>query len=111
MASVTSGSATDSLEVVTIREFADKCLHQFQVLAKLENELRSQTIKAVEDATENWRSQEQLQRFRLWSGNIGVFAEGHASLDYRVRNSENARQLMIDFLRTLLLALSTGPSY
>lgn len=26
-------------------------------------------------------------RFRLWSGNLGVFQDGHASLDWRLRGS------------------------
>jgi hypothetical protein len=33
----------------------------------------------------------QLSRFSLWYSNIGVFAAVHASLDYRLRTSAEAR--------------------
>jgi hypothetical protein len=32
---------------------------------------------------------EVFGRFRLWAGNLGVFQDGHASLDWRLRESTN----------------------
>lgn len=51
---------------------------------------------------------EQLARFNIWASNIGVFAHGHASLDYRLRDSPEAKTLMIQLLEGLQWFLKRG---
>ncbi|KAF2198217.1 hypothetical protein GQ43DRAFT_170342 [Delitschia confertaspora ATCC 74209] len=46
-----------------------------------------------------------LVRFKIWAGNIGVFAPGNASIDYRLRNDEDVSDILrvlLDRLRELL---------
>lgn len=57
---------------------------------------------------ENFPAEDQLGRFRIWAKNIGVFAEGHACLDYRLRDSAEVRLLMIDQLETLQSSVLRG---
>ncbi|KAF4614364.1 hypothetical protein G7Y89_g15373 [Cudoniella acicularis] len=54
-------------------------------------------------------AQDQLTRFNVWANNIGVFAHGHASLDYRLRDAPDILDLMmqqVGVLRANLEALS-----
>ncbi|KAF1810425.1 hypothetical protein P152DRAFT_491441 [Eremomyces bilateralis CBS 781.70] len=66
---------------------------------------------ALADATDEERTQlglaveEQSQRFNIWTGNIGVFADPKASLDFRLRGSEPVHRLVISQLRILLTFL------
>jgi hypothetical protein len=53
-------------------------------------------------------AEDQLARFKIWAGNIGIDAEGHASLDYRLRDSSQARALMLDLLESLQSHLQRG---
>ena len=52
--------------------------------------------------------EDQLARFNIWAGNIGVFAEGHASLDYRVRDNDDLRDLILSFFDALKDLLGRG---
>lgn len=54
--------------------------------------------------------EDQLARFRIWANNIGVFASGHASVDYRLRDSPEAKSLMIQLLEGLKRFLGRGNS-
>ncbi|PVH91950.1 hypothetical protein DM02DRAFT_309352 [Periconia macrospinosa] len=45
--------------------------------------------------------EEGAARFRIWAGYLGIFADFHASLDYRVRDSELVKSLCLSQLRTL----------
>ncbi|KAH7142889.1 hypothetical protein B0J13DRAFT_556150 [Dactylonectria estremocensis] len=56
----------------------------------------------------------QLARFNRWSGNIGVFAGGYGSLDYRLRENERiqnrVRLLLKELQECLQEALGAGTS-
>lgn len=43
----------------------------------------------------------QLGRFKIWVGNIGVFAAGNASLDARLRDDLDIKEIMIQMLTRL----------
>ena len=43
----------------------------------------------------------QMGRFKIWAGNIGVFAAGTASTDYRLRQDQDIRDVMIQMLARL----------
>lgn len=45
--------------------------------------------------------EDQYGRFKIFARNVGVFAAGHASLDYRLRQNEEAQAVA----RRLLLSL------
>ena len=47
----------------------------------------------------------QLGRFKIWAGTIGVFAAGKASTDARLKNDEDVKEIMIDSLLRLRKAL------
>ncbi|KAF7179371.1 hypothetical protein CNMCM7691_008304 [Aspergillus felis] len=47
------------------------------------------------------RFEDQLARFNIWAANLGVFAEAHASLDYRLRNSPKVKAVMMQQLQAL----------
>lgn len=57
----------------------------------------------------------QLGRFKIWAGNIGVFAAGNASTDYRLRQDQDVKDVMIQMLARLkknleqLISLSSLP--
>ena len=91
----------------TIQNCAKQCLDQFKVLIGIET--------STEGNDNHWdprpgeiSTEDQLARFEMWAGNIGVFAEGHASLDYRLRDSDTATKLMTDFLGSLRQFIARG---
>ena len=43
----------------------------------------------------------QLGRFKIWAGNLGVFVPGTASADYRLRNDEEIREILVQMLTRL----------
>jgi hypothetical protein len=90
------------MESVEIYNRANECLSDFDALVM------------VQPTADNHRngydlnSEEQRARFLIWSANIGIFADGHASLDYRLRDSWEARKLMLDLLGSLKNYLRRG---
>ncbi|KAI8948204.1 hypothetical protein F4801DRAFT_469507 [Xylaria longipes] len=66
-----------------------------EVLDKLlDIEKSNEWLKAQDFASE-------ADRFQLWAQNLGLFQEGHASLDYRVRDSVFVRDRFAELLREL----------
>lgn len=43
----------------------------------------------------------ELGRFKIWSGNLGVFAPGRASADYRLRDDADVKEVLIQMLDRL----------
>lgn len=90
------------MDETTIRERANDVSKLFDVLIVIcpaSDETRKAKTISAED---------QLARFKIWTGNIGVDAEGHASLDYRLRDSPQARMLMLELLESLQSHLQRG---
>lgn len=80
----------------TISIVAESCNNEFTALLD-SDPLRRQTERAqLAEAVE-----EERARFRIWAAHIGVFAEHHSSLDYRLRESEKVRSLVISQLEIL----------
>ncbi|CAK7215158.1 hypothetical protein SCUCBS95973_002385 [Sporothrix curviconia] len=46
-----------------------------------------------------------LSRLNMWAGHTGVFAEFHISLDYRLRDIPDLKELILAHLRTMRLRL------
>jgi hypothetical protein len=99
---ITSFYRLQEMESVEIYNRANECLSDFDALVM------------VQPTADNHRngydlnSEEQRARFLIWSANIGIFADGHASLDYRLRDSWEARKLMLDLLGSLKNYLRRG---
>lgn len=90
-----------------IRARADECLGHFKFLLEIETQVRD-SRKGPASSNDEPQIDDQRARFKIWAGNIGVFADGHASLDYRLRDNENARNLMKSFLGSLIDFLRRG---
>lgn len=95
-----TGSATDpgysSLRqdtVVSIRSQYDTTNRSLEVLASYFR------IPRVGFNAELTNVEDQLGRLRIWAGNIGVNAKEHASLDYRLRDSREAREITVKLLK------------
>ncbi|KAI1270285.1 hypothetical protein F5Y18DRAFT_9217 [Xylariaceae sp. FL1019] len=84
-----------------ISDHVGRCLEAFQ--APLSD--RSPLNDAVRR-----RFQDEFARFKLWSGNIGAHRKGHSSLDWRLRDASNMKDLvtnlLVDLNQTLHDALS-----
>ena len=50
-------------------------------------------------------SEDQLARFRIWVANLGVFENGHASIDYRLRDHPDVLNLITQQLDVLKINL------
>lgn len=61
-----------------------------------------------EDESSQLTSSVQLDRFKLWAKNIGVFSSWHASLDYRLRTVESVRDAVGGSIEVLCVDLLTG---
>ncbi|KAI9656216.1 MAG: hypothetical protein M1821_004879 [Bathelium mastoideum] len=85
---------------VSIRYRATQCLDLFQTLLGIETNVERSGDSSELRLNES-RTEDQLARFEMWAGNIGVFAEGHASLDYRLKDNDDATKFMVEFLGTL----------
>lgn len=46
--------------------------------------------------------EDQYGRFNIWISGIGVFAPAHASMDYRLRETPDVKDLVVRLLETLL---------
>ena len=45
--------------------------------------------------------EDEFEKFRVWARNIGVFANYKASLDYRLREAESVKIMILKLLRGL----------
>lgn len=80
----------------TIASVAESCRDELSALLNSIS-LRQQADKAdLLEAVE-----EEQARFRVWAAHIGTFATHHSSLDYRLRESEKVRSLVISQLEVL----------
>ncbi|KAK6351857.1 hypothetical protein TWF718_005002 [Orbilia javanica] len=74
------------------------------VIRVFENDAsRDATIRALLSA--------EADRFGLWAVSLGLFVPGHGSLDYRVREAENIRNVIKGFLEALNDSLSEAIDY
>ena len=77
----------------TIRNGAELCIDLFDQLRTITSIRSDPTILAA--------VQDQYQRFKIWSSNIGVFAELHASLDFRIREHDDIRETFLGNLKVI----------
>jgi hypothetical protein len=77
----------------TIVNIARRCVQAF-----IQKELEE---FATEEARDDFS--DQLGRFKLFAGNVGIFAPGLASADYRLRDDKYLRDVIISILKQLAI--------
>lgn len=90
------------MEEVLIADVAKSCTDQFQGLLDVIN------LQVEHPGDAETPLDEQAARFKIWAGNLGVFAHAHGSLDYRLRDSPAAKALALDQLEGLLGNIERG---
>lgn len=62
-------------------------------------------LRCIQEPKKNPMTHNMLRderaRFKIWAGNLGVFAGGYASADYRLRDDPNIRDVILTLLRRL----------
>lgn len=89
-------SSIHKMEDVLVSDLARTCIDQFRGFLAIVRE----TPKLV-DTDASMAIDEQVGRFNVWAGNLGVFARAHASLDYRLRDNPDAKGLALKQLEGL----------
>ncbi|KAI1260405.1 hypothetical protein F5Y18DRAFT_257000 [Xylariaceae sp. FL1019] len=62
---------------------------------------RALSVDTLPDRLSHFALQSEAERFQLWAHNLGLHHYGHASLDYRVRDSEFVRDRLVEFIEEL----------
>lgn len=89
----------ESTATTTIRGLAANCEASLGRCVFLEE--RTNLHKQNKELLDPWWSENQNARSKIWSSNLGVFAQGHASVDYRLRGFDEIRRLIIQLLEAL----------
>ncbi|KAI1131066.1 hypothetical protein F5Y10DRAFT_234182 [Nemania abortiva] len=63
---------------------------------------KAHQVNNVSNAPTIRHLQFQQERFQLWAGSLGLFQQGHASLDYRVRDALLVKQTLSSMLKMLV---------
>jgi hypothetical protein len=85
---------------ITIAAHADVC---FELFARCLTELAD---IVVEDGSQqiiyygDW-AEDQMTRFNIWASNLGVLAQGHASIEHRLRDCNEVYRLILQLLDAL----------
>lgn len=89
----------------TIRKVSSRCIDLF-----VQN---IESAKSLDRAKESSQGtiQDEFVRFKLWESNIGVFADVHASLDFRLREIPDIAELFLRQLDTIEERLDQGILY
>ncbi|KAI0153069.1 hypothetical protein GGR57DRAFT_154927 [Xylariaceae sp. FL1272] len=62
---------------------------------------RALSVDIVPERLSRFALHSEAERFQLWAHNLGLHQDGHASLDYRVRDSEFVRDRLVEFIEEL----------
>lgn len=84
---------------------AEAVSHLFEILLPIVPSIDQNADPALHVSIEY---EDQYGRFNIWVGNLGVFAKGHASLDYRLRDSPKQMILLKEVLDELQRSLLQG---
>lgn len=97
-------SPPENLLSATISDAAVCCGRAFLDYISTLNPERPQATSSPGDSSGEQTYEalnDELGRFRIWAGNLGVFANGHASVDYRLRNDPDIKGIIERLLRRL----------
>jgi len=87
-------------EINSIRAGAELCLDHFHKAYELSCEA------ALYKRADFVSVKDQFDRFRIWTSNIGVFGDLHASLDFRVRDHDDIKDDFLGHLKIIEYRLS-----
>jgi hypothetical protein len=79
------------------------CLEAFESLITV---LSSTDVSERQNTSINFV--DELDRFKVWAGNIGAHRLGQSSLDYRLRDASHIQELVLRFLSKLQSSLAEG---
>ncbi|RBA19098.1 hypothetical protein FPRO05_10027 [Fusarium proliferatum] len=86
----------------TIADHVSACLQEFNSLC---NSSAIWTDSALDEGLQSdislLKLQNELSRFKVWSGNIGAHKKGRSSLDHRLRDASNIRDQVVELLEDL----------
>lgn len=91
------------MDTQTITASAKLCLEDFESCISRTKETKEEDEVDIADFLDT-----ECGRFRIWAKNIGVFAAGHASLDYRLRDSSYVKELLLGQLYIVHKHLTRG---
>lgn len=61
------------------------------------------SLRGLNDGGIRWaRLRDLTGRFNMWASNMGAFAALHSSLDYRLRDSTDVKELIIEHLDSMV---------
>jgi hypothetical protein len=86
-----------------IADQVNLCLEAFESLITV---LSSPAALKRQDV--NFNFVDELDRFKVWAGNIGAHRRGQSSLDYRLRDASHIQQRVLRFLSKLQSTLAEG---
>lgn len=82
----------------SLKAATEACLHIFALVCDhLNQQGESGVLRDVQD---------EFDRVRVWSANLGALAKGHSSLEWRLREADLMRSTiltLLELLRTTLL--------
>jgi hypothetical protein len=81
----------------TISCYVVTCLNTFNILCHV----LSKSDHEIQDQIQLADVEDELGRFRIWSGNIGAHRRGRSSLDYRLRDASHISRRVIGLLQDL----------
>lgn len=81
------------MELVELKASGVKIYEAFEKAYQIEDVSNASTIRYL---------QVQKEKFQLWARSLGLFQQGHASLDYRVRDAFLVKQPLSSMLQMLL---------
>lgn len=107
--SITSGCLVSGASKTepSIAKNVKLCIQTFYLLHAAVVEVSEQDGDTVGRLSPHW-TKDKLDRFKLWSQNIGAHHTGRRSLDYRLRDASNLRYQAIDLVGGLIQALDDG---
>lgn len=103
-------------EVLVLSDISTCARRCAEALIRHSNTLKLHSSLLERERSEHSKStilnslQDELGRFKIWAGNLGVFAAGHASADYRLRYEPDIKDVIIRLLKRLENHLATIPS-
>lgn len=113
MDSTSSGDRPEPEEVLVLPDISTCARRCAEALIRHSNTLGLHSNLLKRERSEHSKSttlksvQDELGRFKIWAGNLGVFAAGHASADYRLRYEPDIKDVIIRLLKRLENHLAT----
>ena len=86
--------STLSESALAVHDLFDMCI---RILPSYHSRTQLDAITPAE-AGLHGNLQDAYSRFKVWYGNLGVFQQGHASLDWRLREAPEIQVKIVDLL-------------